>query len=117
MLFAAVTDHRYLSIGHALDFTNKAFEALDHGGWDLAEPVLASLARGYAQGDRMEESNTWRNPVDLVAIIDRAFESIPAALQAGQRAGAKRRGVERTDPDPVGRRSRRDRGGDAHDAA
>jgi hypothetical protein len=78
MLFAAVTDHRYLSIGHALDFTNKAFEALDHGGWDLAESVLASLARGLAEGDRMEDSNAWRNPVDLVAILDHAFEWRPA---------------------------------------
>ena len=31
MLFAAVTDHRYLQIGHVLDFANKAFEALDGG--------------------------------------------------------------------------------------
>ena len=29
MLFAAVTDHRYIDVGHPLDFTNKAFEALD----------------------------------------------------------------------------------------
>ncbi|MCB0104814.1 MAG: Rieske (2Fe-2S) protein, partial [Caldilineaceae bacterium] len=27
MLFAAVTDHRYIDVGHPLDFTNKAFEA------------------------------------------------------------------------------------------
>ena len=78
MMFAAATDHRYLDGGHTLDFTNKAFEALDHAGWDLAEPVLASLARGYATGDRMEESNSWRNPVDLVAILETAFEKISA---------------------------------------
>jgi nitrite reductase/ring-hydroxylating ferredoxin subunit len=78
MMFAAATDHRYLDGGHTLDFTNKAFEALDHAGWDLAEPVLASLARGYATGDRMEESNSWRNPVDLVAILETAFAKIPA---------------------------------------
>ena len=77
MMFAAATDHRYLDGGHTLDFTNKAFEALDHAGWDLAEPVLASLARGYATGDRMEESNSWRNPVDLVAILETAFARIP----------------------------------------
>jgi nitrite reductase/ring-hydroxylating ferredoxin subunit len=86
MLFAAATDHRYLDGGHTLDFTNKAFEALDHAGWDLAEPVLASLARGYATGDRMEESNSWRNPVDLVAILEAVFEKTPDALEHGQRA-------------------------------
>jgi len=89
MLFAAATDHRYLSIGHVVDFTNKAFEALDHAGWELAEPVLASLARSYAMGDRMEESNAWRNPIDLIVILERAFESLGAALEAGQRAGER----------------------------
>ena len=86
MLFAAATDHRYLDGGHTLDFTNKAFEALDHAGWDLAEPVLASLARGYATGDRMEEANSWRNPIDLIAILEPAFDAIPDALASGQRA-------------------------------
>ena len=85
LMFSAATDHRYLTVGHVLDFTNKAFEALDHGVHDLAEPVLASLARSYAIGERMEESNEWRNPIDLIAICERAFESIPAALEAGQR--------------------------------
>ncbi len=85
MMFAAATDHRYLTIGHVVDFTNKAFEALDHGLHDLAEPVLASLARSYAAADRMEEANSWRNPIDLVAVCERAFELIPGALEAGRR--------------------------------
>ena len=77
MLFAAATDHRYLSSGHVLDFTNKALEALDIAGWDLAEGVLASLARGYAGAQRMEESNAWRRPHDLVEILEAAFREIP----------------------------------------
>src|SRR5262249_41644006 len=32
MLFAAATDHRYIQIGHVLDFTNKALESLDTAG-------------------------------------------------------------------------------------
>jgi nitrite reductase/ring-hydroxylating ferredoxin subunit len=83
MLFAAATDHRYLTIGHALDFTNKALESLDLAGWDLAEPVLTSLAPVLASGVRMEERNSWRSPIDLVQILDRAFEELPAALDAG----------------------------------
>ncbi|MGA9724298.1 MAG: hypothetical protein WBQ86_17695, partial [Candidatus Binatus sp.] len=59
----------------------------DHAGWDLAEPVLASLARGYATGARMEEANSWRNPIDLVAILETAFEAIPDALNLGKRVG------------------------------
>ncbi|MGH7431615.1 MAG: Rieske (2Fe-2S) protein, partial [Candidatus Methylomirabilales bacterium] len=67
LLFAAATDHRYLSTGHVLDFTNKALEALDTVGWPHAEAVLPSLVLNYATADRMEESNAWRHPVDLVA--------------------------------------------------
>ena len=81
MLFAAATDHRYLDVGHVLDFTNKALESLDVAGWSHAEAVLSSLARGYAGATRMEESNSWRNPVDLVEILDGAFEQLPEALE------------------------------------
>jgi nitrite reductase/ring-hydroxylating ferredoxin subunit len=84
MLFAAATDHRYIDTGHVADFTNKALEALDRAGWAHAELVLASLVSGYAGADRMEESNAWRHPVDLVAILARAFEALPAALAAGR---------------------------------
>jgi nitrite reductase/ring-hydroxylating ferredoxin subunit len=83
MLFAAATDHRYLDVGHVLDFTNKALEALDVAGWSHAEPVLASLSQGYAGATRMEESNSWRNPVDLVEILEGTFEELPVALERG----------------------------------
>jgi nitrite reductase/ring-hydroxylating ferredoxin subunit len=87
MLFAAATDHRYIQGGHALDFTNKAFEALDLAGWQLAEPVLAGLVPAYAGAGRMEEANAWRYPVDLIAILHRAFEALPAAQAEGRRHG------------------------------
>ena len=89
MLFAAVTDHRYIQIGHVADFTNKALEALDHAGWEFAEQVLTSLVPGYTAADRMEESNAWRHPVDLVTVLEQSFEALPAALEAGR----NRRGV------------------------
>lgn len=84
MLFAAATDHRYLDVGHVLDFINKALEALDATDWQEAEPVLASLVVGLANATRMEEASSWRYPVDLVAILDDAFEQLPAALEAGK---------------------------------
>src|SRR6478672_315260 len=86
MLFAAITDHRYIQIGHPADFANKALEALDIAGWDLAEPVLSSLVGGIARATRMEESNAWRNPIDLIEILEDAFEQLPAALAAGAAA-------------------------------
>ncbi len=96
MLFAAATDHRYIRTGHVLDFTNKALEALDAAGWEHAEAVLPGLASGYASADRMEESNAWRHPVDLVAILEEAFERLPDAAGHG---GRPRRG-ERARPAP-----------------
>jgi hypothetical protein len=85
MLFAAVTDHRYIQTGHMLDFTNKALEALDLADWqaDRAELVLTSLASGYAFADRSEEANAWRHPIDLVALLEDLFERLPEALEAG----------------------------------
>lgn len=76
MLFASVTDHRYIQIGHPADFTNKAFEALDIVGWEHAELVLTSLVSGYANAPRMEESNAWRNPIDLIEILHEAFAQL-----------------------------------------
>ncbi len=82
MLYAAATDHRYLTIGHVLDFTTKALDALDHLDWDSAEPVLASLASAYATADRAEESSQWRHPVDLIEILDGTFAKLGDALDA-----------------------------------
>ncbi len=88
MLFAAVTDHRYIDIGHPADFTNKAFEALDIVGWGQAEAVLTSLVAGYANAARMEEANAWRNPVDLIALLAQAFAELPAACAAVASTGS-----------------------------
>ena len=85
ILFGAATDHRYLDGGHTLDFVNKALEALDVAGWERAEDVLAALPAQLAFAERMEEANAWRNPVDLVALLEAAFEELPEAL-AGPRS-------------------------------
>lgn len=84
MLFAAVTDHRYIDVGHPLDFTNKALESLDTAGWEHAEPVLTSLVRGYAMARRMEESNAWRTPVDLIDLLKETFSALSEAVAAGR---------------------------------
>jgi nitrite reductase/ring-hydroxylating ferredoxin subunit len=86
MLFAAATDHRYLDLGHSLDFTNKALEALDLAGWDRAEAVLASVPAQIASAQRMEEDNAWRHPVDLVALVEDAFSELAEAVAAGASA-------------------------------
>lgn len=83
MLFAAVTDNRYIDVGHPADFTNKAFEALEIAGWEHAEQVLTSLVSGYANATRMEESSAWRHPIDLIEILEQAFDQLGEAVAKG----------------------------------
>src|SRR6266508_2658032 len=91
MLFTAATDHRYLDGGHTLDFVNKALEALDVTGWERAEAVLTSLPAQLAFAERMEEANAWRHPVDLVALLEDAFERLPEAVAEGARSVSRDR--------------------------
>src|SRR5215472_10797055 len=89
MFFAAATDHRFLDVGHTLDFTNKALEALDEleseNNKSLVESVLTSLVHGYVTAERMEESGSWRHPIDLVTILENGFKELPVALDNGKR--------------------------------
>ena len=83
MVFAAATDRIYLDAGHVLDFCNKAFELLDHIGWEHAGQVLTSLVPGIATARRSEELNSWRNPIDLSAMVREARGALPELWQQG----------------------------------
>ena len=72
MVFAAATDRIYIDGGHVVDFCNKAIELLDHIGWEHAGQVLTSLVAGMASARRSEELNSWRNPIDLVTMVQEA---------------------------------------------
>ena len=83
MIFAACTDHLFLDEGHALDFANKAFELLDHIGWEHAEDVLPSLIPVLVAAQRMEESSSWQHPVDLPHLLREADARFETALAEG----------------------------------
>ena len=108
--FGAATDHRYIDVGHVLDFTNKALEALDTAEWEdnndnnkeLVESVLSSLVSGYANAERMEESNSWRYPIDLIDILEKAFKKLPIVLN---NYGSRER--EQAEEDKRGRSNQR----------
>lgn len=68
MMFAAVTDHVFIDGGHTIDFTNKAFEALEHLGADAAAQVLPTLVRQTTAASRSEEFSEWRHPHNLVEL-------------------------------------------------
>jgi len=68
MMFAAVTDHVFIDGGHTMDFTNKAFEALEHLGVDASSEVLQTLVLQTTAAQRSEEFSEWRHPHDLVRL-------------------------------------------------
>ena len=84
-LFASATDHRFIDVGHVADFTNKALEALDSAGWDLAAPVLASLASSYAGAGADGRIQQLALPGGSGRSSEQAFEKLPGALEAGRR--------------------------------
>ena len=45
-------------------------------------PCSRSLPAQLAFAERMEEANAWRNPVDLVALLEDAFERLPGSARA-----------------------------------
>jgi nitrite reductase/ring-hydroxylating ferredoxin subunit len=77
MMFAAVTDHVFIDGGHTIDFTNKAFEVLDHLGWEAAPDVLPTLVAQTASASRSEERGGWRFPHDLAGMIRSATTELP----------------------------------------
>ncbi|MEO5680646.1 MAG: Rieske 2Fe-2S domain-containing protein [Acidimicrobiales bacterium] len=77
LMFAAAADHVFLDGGHTLDFTNKAFEVLDHVGGAEAGAVLPTLAAQTAGASRSEERGSWRHPHDLAVLIATATAALP----------------------------------------
>ena len=85
MIFAACTDHLFLGGGHSLDFANKAFELLDHIGWEYAEEVLPSLIprANMIDAPRMEETSAWRHPVDLAGLLTEVYSELDGLIAEG----------------------------------
>ena len=82
VLASAATDHFFLDGGHTLDFVNKACELLDMIGWQEATMILPSLVPGLAMARRSEELNSWRHPVDLIALLEPEFAKLPELFAA-----------------------------------
>ena len=82
IMFSAVTDHVFIDGGHTIDFTNKAFEVLDHLGWDTPPDVLPTMVAQTAAATRSEERGAWRFPHDLAGMIGTAAAGLPDRLAA-----------------------------------
>ncbi len=85
LLLSAATDHYFLSIGHVIDFTNKALELFDFmtadgalpvgetGSHDVLATTLSSVIRPMATAFRHEEDADWQETIgpqeDLFAVL------------------------------------------------
>ncbi len=87
MMAAAVTDHVFVDEGHVIDFTNKAFELVDHlAGVEpaAAQLVLPTLVHQTADAVRHEEEGAWRHPHDLAGLAASAADRLEDVLGAGR---------------------------------
>ncbi|MWV38744.1 Rieske 2Fe-2S domain-containing protein [Natrialba sp. INN-245] len=86
LVFAAATDHPYLSDGHVLDFANTAFEALEHadalddsggvsgrGNDPIAGDALAAVVEPLRTAARSDERSAWRQPIDLITLLEDVY--------------------------------------------
>jgi hypothetical protein len=83
-MLTAVTDRYFADGGHALDFLNKSFEGLDLIGWHYADAVLPTVVPVLTASRGREEADSWRHPVDLIALAEATLLELPAALASGQ---------------------------------
>jgi nitrite reductase/ring-hydroxylating ferredoxin subunit len=84
ILLAAETDRTFADSGHSLDFINKAFECLDLIGWEQADAVLPTVVGQMVAARGAEESTSWRQPEDLVALCQTTAAELPGLFAAGR---------------------------------
>jgi len=82
-LLAAGTERAFADNGHSLDFINKAFECLDLIGWEHAAAVLPTVVGQMVAARGAEESTAWRQPVDLIALCEKAAGQLPELFTRG----------------------------------
>ena len=86
MVFAAITEHLYVDGGHTIDFAMKAFELLEHVGWEHAPLALTSLVPQMVSASRSEEQSQWRQPIDVSALVFEARRELPRLREQGRGA-------------------------------
>ena len=83
-MLTAVTDRYFADGGRALDFTNKAFESLDHQlGADPAE-CCEPDGSYVAAREKMRMPGAEPDRIDLVPLCEAAFAELPESLADGR---------------------------------
>ena len=85
-LITAETQRVFADSGHSLDFINKAFECLDLIGWEHAAALLPTVVGQMVAARGADKSTAWRQPVDLIALCDKAASRLPELFAVGRGA-------------------------------
>ncbi len=80
-VFTAATDYYFTGDGHAIDFANKMFEALDYIKWEDAHEILRPIVVDLVSRTRHEETSRW---ADAVPVLEPVFERIDSIWKENQ---------------------------------
>ena len=80
-VFSAATDFYFTGDGHALDFANKMFEALDYVDWKGAHEILRPIIVDLITRTRHEETSRW---MDVVPVLEDVFTRLDEIWEANQ---------------------------------
>ena len=83
-VFTAATDFYFTGDGHALDFANKMFEALDYIEWDGAHEILRPIVVDLVSRTRHEETSRWADSVPVLEPIFTRLDEIWRENQANE---------------------------------
>ena len=75
-VFTAATDFYFTGDGHALDFANKLFEALDYVDWEGASEILRPIVIDLITRTRHEETARWQDSVPILEDIFSRLDDI-----------------------------------------
>ena len=80
-VFTAATDFYFTGDGHALDFANKMFEALDTVEWQGAHEILRPIVVDLISRTRHEETSRW---ADSVPVLEETFSRLGSVWEDNQ---------------------------------
>ena len=80
-VYTAATDYYFTGDGHALDFANKMFEALDYVNWEGSHEILRPIVVDLVGRTRHEETSRW---ADAVPVLEPVFERLERIWEDNQ---------------------------------
>ena len=81
LVFTTATDFYFTGDGHARDFANKMFEALDYVDWEGAQEILRPIVVDLVSRSRHEETTRW---AESLPVLEDVFSRLGDIWRANQ---------------------------------